>query len=98
MRIVVAARARREILAAAAWWRENREAAPNLFEHELRRALILLEAAPHTGRRVIGARVSDARVVVLQRTGYLLFYRLVDDEVVRVLSLNHGRRGNNPPI
>jgi hypothetical protein len=35
--------------------------------------------------------VKDARVIVFQRTGYLLFYRVVEREHVRVLTLQHGR-------
>jgi hypothetical protein len=62
VQVQISARARREILAAATWWREKE-----------------------------GNRVKDARVIVFQRTGYLLFYRVVEREHVRVLTLQHGR-------
>jgi plasmid stabilization system protein ParE len=91
VQVRISARARREILAAATWWRENREKAPELFDEELRRALDLIVFAPLAGRRAEGNRVKDARVIVFQRTGYLLFYRVVEREHVRVLTLQHGR-------
>jgi len=96
MQIRVAALARRQILAAATWWRQNREKAPDLFESEVRRALELIAFAPLAGRRAEGVRVRDVRVVVLQRSGYLLFYRVVGQGQVRVLALQHGRREGKP--
>ena len=97
MQIRVSARARREILIAATWWRENRDKAPDLFDEELRRALELIAFAPLAGRRAEGARIKDARVILFQRSGYSLFYRLVGRDHVRVLALQHGRREDNPP-
>jgi plasmid stabilization system protein ParE len=96
--IRISARARREIIAAATWWVENRDKAPWLFDEELQRALDLIAFAPFAGRRAVGTRIKDARVIVLQRIGYLLFYRVVEGDHVRVLSLVHGRRHEIPPI
>jgi plasmid stabilization system protein ParE len=88
----VSARARREILAASSWWRENRDKAPHLFDEELRRALDLIAFVPLAGRRTEGARLQDVRVVVLRQTRYLLFYRVERGHDIRVLSLQHARR------
>ena len=97
MQVRVSARARREILTAAIWWRENRDKAPDLFDQELRRTLELIAFAPMAGRKAEGARIKDARVIVFPRSGYLLFYRAVGRDHVRVLAVHHGRREDNPP-
>jgi plasmid stabilization system protein ParE len=96
--IVVAKRARREALDADEWWSANREAAPRLFLKEFDAALRLLATAPRAGRRAEGTRKRDTRVLVLQRTRYLVFYRIVTKDLIRVLAVRHGRREQDPSI
>src|SRR5262245_27179585 len=43
------ARARREYAAAAAWWRLNRQAAPNMLRNEMLAARTLLAKFPEAG-------------------------------------------------
>ena len=61
------------------------------------RALNLLAVAPFAGRPAEGRLITDARVVVFQKSGYLLFYRVEGDDFVDVLALGHGRREENEP-
>ena len=96
MSVRISARALLSMQAAAVWWRENRDKAPELFEGELGRSLELLAFAPLAGAPVRSSRVRNMRVVSLRRTGYLLFYRVDAQDDVRVLELRHGRRKPNP--
>ena len=98
MRVVVSNRARAEAVAAVAWWRENRSAAPDLLATELAASISLIEHAPRVGRHVPEARRPGTRVLILNRTSYLLFYRVVDDDTIRVLALWHQRRGMLPRV
>jgi plasmid stabilization system protein ParE len=95
--ILFSRRARREALDADEWWRANRQAAPRLFMKELDALLHVLAAAPYAGRRAEGVRKQDTRVVVLQRSRYLV-YRVVDDQLIRVLAIRHGARERDPSI
>jgi plasmid stabilization system protein ParE len=86
-----------QVRAASAWWRENRRAAPTLFEDELAEAVALLERGPLLARvfdEVGGKVVRKAR---LPRTRYSLYFT-VHDELVTVHALWHGSRGSGPPL
>lgn len=61
-------RATKQTRRALAWWRENRPAAPDLFEQELRNVLALVAAAPSLGAVARDQRVKDVRRVLLRRT------------------------------
>lgn len=83
--------------AASAWWRENRGAAPDLFDHELESAIASLAVTPD-----IGAPYQPRpglRRVLLQRTRYHLYYRHDEDsgEVV-VLAVWSALRGRAPRL
>ncbi|MCC7071157.1 MAG: type II toxin-antitoxin system RelE/ParE family toxin [Deltaproteobacteria bacterium] len=80
------------------WWSANRPAAPRLFLAELDAALRLIATAPFAGRRAEGVRKKDTRVLVLRRTRYLVFYRVVDERLVRLLAVRHGSREHDSTI
>ena len=68
-------RARREINEAAAWWSENRLAAPGAVVQDLKDALNLLAAFPGIGTRVENAKSPETRRWFLKRIGYHVYYR-----------------------
>jgi plasmid stabilization system protein ParE len=68
-------RARREINALAAWWAENRLAAPGAVAADLRDALDLLVEFPGVGTRVENSRDPETRFWPIKRLGYDLYYR-----------------------
>jgi len=68
-------RARREINALAAWWAENRLAAPGAVAADLRDALDLLAEFPGIGTKVENSRDPETRFWPLKRLGYDLYYR-----------------------
>jgi plasmid stabilization system protein ParE len=68
-------RARREIEALAAWWAENRLAAPGAVTADLKDALDLLVEFPGIGTKVDNLRDPSTRFWPLRRLGYDLYYR-----------------------
>ena len=68
-------RARREINDAAAWWSENRLAAPGAVAQDLKEALDLLIEFPGIGTRVENARSPETRRWLLKRISYHVYYR-----------------------
>ena len=66
-----------DIVRIATWWRENRTAAPRMFQDELEDALVLIAEYPEIGARARSKRVGNARVVQLVRSRYRVFYQVV---------------------
>jgi len=56
------------------WWRDNRPAAPSLFEDELTEALALLVEQPNAGKPAPRPDYPKLRRLVMRRTRYLIFY------------------------
>ena len=86
-----------QVEAAAKWWRENRPAAPDMFESELAAAIALLaESMPLTQ---VFAEVDGklVRKVRLPRTRHALYFT-VEADVVTVHALWHAARGSGPPL
>jgi plasmid stabilization system protein ParE len=86
-------RARREINAAAAWWSDNRPAAPGAIAQDLREAFDLLVEFPGLGTRVENAKSPDTRRWLLRRVGCHIYYRVRGNrlEVVAFWSADRGR-------
>jgi plasmid stabilization system protein ParE len=73
-----------------AWWRENREAAPDLFIDELARTLQKLERFPHLGSPYLRAEIEGMRRILLPQSRYHLYYTVVEEtETVRVHAIWH---------
>ena len=89
--------ARVQIAAAAAWWAENRPAAPGAVLQELDRILGLLSVQPGMGTRAPRATLSEVRRVTLNRIGYYVYYRVVGD-ALQVLAFRHTRRDEGPSV
>jgi plasmid stabilization system protein ParE len=86
-------RATNQTRRALAWWRENRRAAPDLLEQELRSVLALLSEAPMLGAVARDPRIKDARRVLLRRTRYYVYYRVKTEQGrLEVLALWHASR------
>lgn len=94
-------RARREVRQAWRWWRENRPAATDVFEAELRRAFELLLAHPQAGQPIASrsdsARLRNVRRLYLSQLRYFVYYR-ADDTDILVLALWHTSRGAEPGL
>ena len=71
MKVELSAQAEAQVERIDAWWRENRQAAPNLFAEELEQALTALAETPSLGVRYAPKR--DIRRLLLKRTGYSVY-------------------------
>ena len=99
MQLKVSKRALRDMSVAAAWWRANRPASPDLFDIELERALGLLETHPFAAQVALDPSMKGVRRIVLQGTRYLLYFRVREEQgVVEVLRLWHASRGARPRL
>ena len=99
IRFKVAARADRQIRAAAAWWLENRAYAPAMFAEDLESAFALAEEFPHAGEAVPHPRIPGLRRILMSRVQYHLYYTITfDNSVVEILALWHTSRGSKPRL
>lgn len=96
-RIEITDNAQAHIVAASAWWHENRPAAPDAFLDELDRSFDLLLVEPAMGTLAINARLAGVRRVTLSRVRYHVYYRLADD-AIQILAVWHTSRGQDPEL
>ena len=96
-RIVVSPEAAEEIDSIDAWWRANRDKAPDLFATELERAFETIATVPLAGRLQRQVALRDVRRVVLRRTRFHVYYRLEGSEV-HVLVVWGAIRGTEPDL
>ena len=97
LRIRFSPRAWREIERGAAWWRRNREKAPDAFEVDTNAAIDQIRSAPHIGTP-IRARRLGVRALWLDRIGYYLYYVEISDQMIEILALWHASRGSRPKL
>jgi plasmid stabilization system protein ParE len=91
--VTVAPLATAQIGAALLWWRRNRPASRDLLANELDRALELVEHVPQAGRRTTSKLFRDVRRLLLPRSGYHLYYQVLDAQhAVHVVYFRHARR------
>ena len=86
LRYVIKARARREIERAAAWWAENRPAAPGAVRLDLESVLFILVHHPGLGQRVVTGRPIQVCRYLMTKTQHWLYFR-VRGNVLEVLSV-----------
>jgi len=94
--VIIAPEAVLEVTKAATWWNTNRPAAPRLFQIEMDRAVLRLAEGPEVGPRVRVRGRRGLHVLVLQRTGYLVFYQV--DIAAKRVNVVRVRRGHRRPI
>jgi plasmid stabilization system protein ParE len=81
----------REAERSASWWRKNRPAARLLFDEELRAALDQIRSAPALGSAYLAMAGHEHRRVLMPRTRYHVYYRIVTPDLVRLVSLSRLR-------
>ena len=90
-------RAAEDAAAIDGWWRANRRAAPDLFLRELEEAVALIANSPTLGRAANDDDLRGVRRVLMGRTRYHVYYR-VTGEIVEVLAIWYGVRGEGPTL
>lgn len=89
--------AERQIDAAAAWWSENRPAAPGAIRSDLKAALEALVEQPGIGALVENARDLETRRLYLARTRYFVYYR-PRGKYLEVVAFWHSNREYGPTV
>lgn len=99
MKVAFTPRARRRVVEVRAWWRANRPAAPELFEHELAEAVRALAEQPGLGRVYAAVAGRAMRRLLLRKTEQHLYYTV--DEASQILEVHTvwgARRGRKPRL
>jgi plasmid stabilization system protein ParE len=91
-------RAQRDIERCARWWRQNRDLAPNLFDEELAHALDLIRTAPELSGRYPAVNGLDHRRVLMPKTDYHVYFRIVDAGRIRIVTVWSARRKRGPKL
>ena len=97
MQIRTTPRANTQINQIDEWWLQNRTAAPSLFLDEFHDCIALLRQSPRAGTEYWHYKVQGVRRVLLQRSGYHVYYVVGDDEI-RIVAVWHAKRGSGPPL
>lgn len=95
MKVELSAEAQAQVDRIDAWWRENRQAAPNLFAQELGQALRALATTPALGVRYPPR--PSVRRLLLKRTRYHL-YVVEQATRVYVVAVWSAYRGRGPRL
>ncbi len=96
-RVRLSSNAIRQIDRASAWWQKNRDKAPDAFDDDTHAAFESLRVNPYAGTP-IRARHPGVRALWLERIGYFIYYRIVEDRMVLVLAVWHASRGSRPKL
>jgi plasmid stabilization system protein ParE len=85
-----------QILEIDAWWRENRDKAPDLFEEELALAFRILESAPGAGRKYPHPSGSVRRLLLRSTRNHV--YYVERDDCVLVVAVWGAVKGTGPDL
>ncbi len=93
--ILISKRAAGQIQRRAAWWAENRPAAPGAVAADFGEAVRLLAEQPGIGAKYEGARTPGVRRLYLGRLEYFIYYT-ADAKTLRILAFWSASRGKQP--
>jgi plasmid stabilization system protein ParE len=97
LEVEVTPRAAAQIERAAAWWAENRPAAPDAIRVDFQEARSLLSRQPGVGAKSSTSRYLDLRRLFVFRIRYHIYYRVTPGKVV-ILAFWHASRGTGPSL
>jgi plasmid stabilization system protein ParE len=97
--VVLAPAAQAQVRKVAAWWREHRPAARDLFDDEIAAVLDRLAEAPKTGLPYRTIRNRQIRRILMARTSYNVYFEIQEERaLVRIVAVWHAARGHGPPL
>jgi len=97
LEVEITPRAAAQIERAAAWWAENRPAAPDAIRVDFQEATSLLSRQPGVGALASTPRYPGLRRVYLSRVRYHIYYQVRPGKVV-ILAFWHASRGVGPSL
>jgi plasmid stabilization system protein ParE len=86
--------AERQLIAAQAWWRRNRDKAPGAFDADMQSALLHLSENLSISTAYRHACRPNIRRYLIERIRYYIYFRVVEDKI-QVLRIWHASR--RPP-
>ncbi len=86
--------AERQLLAARAWWRRNRDKAPGAFDEEMDSALLYISENLSICTAYRNARRPGVRRLLIERIRYYVYFRVAGTSI-QVLRIWHASR--RPP-
>lgn len=89
-RVVFTRRAERQTTAAAHWWAQHRDKAPDAFDEDFVEGVKRIAA--NAGLGVPVAQRKGVRKLLLDRVRYYIYYRVVSDDVLEIISIWHASR------
>jgi plasmid stabilization system protein ParE len=95
--IQITQRAARQIERAQRWWRQHRLDAPYLFDRELQAAFDQLRVAAESGQ-VYQRGTTLVWRVLMPRTRNHVYYRILDEAVVQVVTVWGAVRERGPRL
>ena len=99
LRVENAPRARREMKRKAASWAKHSTSNPHLFWQEFLAAVRRLSVEPYAGRRWISRKGKVYwRLLLPQTENHIYYSYLVEQRLIRVLSVWGARRKNEPRL
>jgi plasmid stabilization system protein ParE len=98
VKIELAPRALSDAERCARWWRENRPAARDRFDQELREALDRIRTFPQLGSVYEAMPGRGHRRLLMPETRYHVYYRLAGPDLVRVVAIWSSIRGRDPRL
>lgn len=97
MKLRITKRAQRDAARHEAHWRRTKEKAPELFATELRAAFQHLQTVPGAGTPFPTAKKPGLRRVLMERTGYHVYFVVHDHfDEIRIMVVWGARRGRAP--
>jgi plasmid stabilization system protein ParE len=97
--VVLAPAAQTQARKVAAWWRDNRPAARDLFDGEMAAVLDRLAEAPNAGRPYRMIRNRQIRRILMARTSYNVYFEVQEERaLVRIVAVWRAARGHGPPL
>jgi plasmid stabilization system protein ParE len=99
VKLLVTKPAARQLERIEAWWRANREKAPELFEEELGRAKEFLRSTPRLAKVHVIRGGREIRWLMLPRSKVKLYFWVNEKAgFVRIVSVWGGMRGRGPGL
>ena len=98
MKVRFSPRAQRRVKIISVWWRENRPAAPTLFDDELSEAIGRLKSLPKLGVEYETVEGALVRRILLPRSAQHVYYAVHDEIDTAVVYTVWGARRGAPRL
>jgi plasmid stabilization system protein ParE len=96
-RVLISADAETQLAEIRLWWRENRSAAPDLFDREVDATVEALREAARSFPIYRTESDAEIRRALLPKSRFAIYFS-IEPEAVLVVAVWHTARGSGPPM